>query len=96
MAMSHNGLVKLSEECAEVIQVAQKMIAYPQLQLSEGILSSGLHPDGTCLRDRLEEELGDVYAAIWFITEKLRPNEAVIQKRAAHKLALFRQWDSEP
>lgn len=91
MAMSHNGLVKLSEECAEVVQVAQKMIAYPQLQLS-----SGLHPDGTCLRDRLEEELGDVYAAIWFITEKLKPNEAVIQKRAAHKLALFRQWDTEP
>jgi len=96
MAMSHNGLVKVSEECAEVIQVAQKMIAYPQLQLSEGILSSGLHPDGTCLRDQLEDELGDALAAITFVAEKLRLDKERMTARLVHKLGLFRQWDNEP
>lgn len=96
MAMSNNGLVKLSEECGEVIQVAQKMVAYPQLQLKEGLLSSGVHPDGTNLRERLEDEVGDALAAIAFVRTKLGLDNERIKQRIELKIMLFTQWDGEP
>ena len=91
MAMSHYGLVKLSEESAEVIQVAQKLIAYPELIHSKIIQ----HPDGTILLDRLEDEMADVYAAFRFVTEKLGLDKERISTRSLSKLELFRQWDKE-
>lgn len=91
MAMAHNGLVKLSEECAEAIQVAQKLIAYPALRFSVET-----HPDGTVLRDRLEEELGDALAAIEFVTYKLELQNLAIRQRTEEKLCLYYKWDSEP
>lgn len=93
MAMSHNGLVKLSEEGAEVIQVAQKMIAYPELQL-HGMLNE-LHPDGTNLRLRLQEEMGDLYAALKFVSRKLHLDFGAIRSRALGKLETFERWDLE-
>lgn len=94
MAMRHNGLVKLSEEAAEVIQVAQKLIAYPELQLAESPLD--LHPDGTQLRRRLESELGDLLAALTFVVNKLQLNGNTVEDRRDEKKALFQKWDSEP
>ncbi len=92
MAMRENGLVKLSEECAEAIQVAAKLIAYPELQSPDNL---DLHPDGTDLRIRLEEELGDALAAIEFVRSKLQLSRKRIDQRQAMKGMLFIKWDGE-
>ena len=91
MSMSHKGLVKLSEEAAEVTQVAQKLVAYPELEFDD----IDKHPDGSNLRQRLEEEMGDVLAAIDFVTTKLNLASESIQDRRALKLVTFRRWDRE-
>lgn len=85
--MQQNGLAKLCEECGELSQVVGKMIQYPELQLK-----AGEHPDGTCLRDRLEQEMADVMAAIEFVQRKLKLSKAVIDTRAAIKLNMFEEW----
>ncbi len=91
--MSNNGLVKLSEECAEAIQVAQKLVAYPELQSPDNL---ELHPDQTDLRIRLEEELGDALAAIHFVIAKLKLSTKRVEMRQAMKGMCFVAWDSEP
>ena len=91
MAMRHYGLVKLSEDCAEVVQVAQKMIAYPKL-----IFGAKLHPDGSNLRTRLVEEIGDTCAALDFVIDRLKLSRKLIEERAAKKRAWFEEWDKEP
>ena len=96
MSMQQNGLAKLIEECGEVLQIAGKMIQYPDLQLPvvhERLFK--LHPDGTNLRVHLEEELGDLYAALNFVMKKLQLNEVIVRVRSEEKLALFKQWDKE-
>lgn len=55
-----------------------------------------IHPDGTCLRERLEEELGDVLAAYQFVATKLDLDGDKIAERVMKKLALFHQWENEP
>jgi hypothetical protein len=92
MAMPHNGLVKLSEECAETIQVAQKLIAYPELQSPDNL---ELYPDQTDLRIRLEQELGDTLATIHFAIAKLSLSSVRIEQRQAIKGMLFLKWDNE-
>lgn len=91
--MRENGLVKLSEEGGEVIQVAQKLIAYPELQ--PRVNEQARHPDGSRLRLRLEDELGDLLAAIEFVTEKLDLDTGRINSHHQQKLDRFRQWDEE-
>ena len=93
MPMLHNGLAKLSEESGELLQVVGKMLQYPNLQL-EQILEK--HPDGTYLRERLIEEMGDLMAALDFVRVKLELNQQAIIDRWHAKLRLFQQWDSEP
>jgi NTP pyrophosphatase (non-canonical NTP hydrolase) len=103
--MRENGLVKLSEEAAEVVQVAQKLIQYPALQLPMSAVVhgaaeayaklNGLHPDGTDLRARLQEEIGDMLAAADFVMNKLKLDFNAIAARKAMKLKLFHQWDNE-
>lgn len=89
--MQQNGLAKLVEECGELIQVAGKMIQYPNLQ--ELPLS---HPDGTILRDRIKEEIADVQAAIDFVCVKLNiDRDGKILERRIEKHAKFVQWDNE-
>ncbi len=91
MAMLHNGLAKLGEECGELMQVHGKMLQYPHLQTVTNLT----HPDGTNLRDRMEEEMGDVLGSITFVIEKLKLNEARILERANKKCELFKTWDNE-
>lgn len=93
MSMKQNGLCKLTEEFGEVIQIAGKMQQYPELQLTTD--DRALHPDGTNLRHCMENELGDAFAAIMFVTAKLGINEAAIDRRMKRKLALFLEWDKE-
>jgi NTP pyrophosphatase (non-canonical NTP hydrolase) len=89
--MQQNGLAKLIEEAGEVQQVAGKLIQYPELQLDEG----AYHPDGTQLRRRLQDEMGDLIAACIFVSRKLKLDELCIDDRAQRKIALFNKWDKE-
>lgn len=79
------GLSKLTEEAGEVLQVVGKIIA------TGGRLE---HWDGTDLRTRLVEELGDLAAAIVFVAEA---NDLLdeIEVRKVSKLATFRRWHRE-
>lgn len=80
------GLAKLTEECGEVIQVAGKLIA------SNG---ESAHWDGTDLRQRLEDELADVQAAIYFAVDLNGLDRDRMLQRTADKLALFKHWQQE-
>lgn len=96
MVMKAKGLVKLTEEACEVGQVAMKLVAYPELQNPEATAKGWLHPDGTDLRQRLVEEMGDALAAIEFVTGRLGLSRSAISDRMAFKFALFEKWDREP
>jgi NTP pyrophosphatase (non-canonical NTP hydrolase) len=66
------GLSKLIEECGEVTQVVGKIIgAHPNVD----------HWDGTNLRERLQEELADLSAAICFVKLHCWLAEDVIEQR---------------
>jgi NTP pyrophosphatase (non-canonical NTP hydrolase) len=85
--MMHNkGLTKLIEECGELVQIAAKKAAY---------MDTDEHPDGKgSLKERLENELSDVIAAIAFVDMKLKLDRVRIDARAEQKLVLFEQWDA--
>ena len=80
------GISKLIEECGEVIQVCGKLIG------TGGLIH---HWDGTNLKERLEDEIGDVMAAVSFITLKCCLDHKRIAARQIEKLALFRKWHEE-
>lgn len=77
------GISKLVEEAGEVVQVGGKLIG------SQGDVN---HFDGTDLKDRLEEELADMVAAIRFVVERNGLDAVRIERRIAAKKALFDQW----
>lgn len=83
------GLAKVVEECGELLQVAGKLMAYPD----------GEHPDGGVpLLERLCDEIADVTAAL-FVFRTLNgidrpgsPNDDLLRDRVFEKAALFHQW----
>lgn len=76
------GLSKLIEECGEVLQVSGKLIG------RSGEID---HWDGTNLRERLTEELGDLLAAAtFFVFHNLDRSE--VERRAQMKLETFNEW----
>ena len=77
------GLGKLVEEAAEVTQVAARLIGAP---------NAAPHLAEAVLRDRLEEELGDLMAAAAFVAEANGLDERKIAARRAEKLSLFTRW----
>ena len=77
------GLSKLVEEAGEVQQVVGKIV---------GFGGFGRHWDGSDLRERLVEEIGDVMAACVFVTEANGLDISAIQKRVEEKLNTFRRW----
>lgn len=77
------GISKLAEESGEVLQVIGKLIG------SGGEI---MHWDGSNLRERLEEEVGDVLAAAEFVAEKNGLDRQRIEARTRAKLALFEKW----
>jgi NTP pyrophosphatase (non-canonical NTP hydrolase) len=91
MPMSNEGLSKLIEECGEVLQVAGK------IQGAGGI--DVRHWDEVVvkqtLRERLEDEIGDLLAAINFVVDKNRLSLSKIQARRDCKLDQFQTWDAE-
>ena len=77
------GITKVMEECAEVIQVCAKL---------QAALGEILHWDGTNLKERLEDEIGDAYAAFDFVIHHSGLNPAKIAARRREKRALFEKW----
>lgn len=83
------GISKLVEECGEVIQVCGKLM---------GKRGNVEHWSGD-MREKLHEELGDLMAAIAFVTEHCGLDQTLIAKRASEKLKTFKKWhatDKEP
>jgi NTP pyrophosphatase (non-canonical NTP hydrolase) len=80
------GISKLIEECGEVVQVCGKLIA---------IHGETSHWDGTNLRERLEDELGDLLAAHAFVVKMNGLDGTRIRVRNAMKQELFRRWHEE-
>lgn len=78
------GLSKLDEECGEVLQVIGKLM---------GTGGEPLHWDGSDLRRRLEEEIGDVLAACAFVLQhNPQLNAVTVDNRRIKKLAVFNEW----
>jgi len=77
MVMTFKGLAKLVEEIGELSQVVGKKIAY----------TDGTHPDGKGdLNSRMQEEIGDVIAAVRFVSEKLELDAIAIGANAEYEL----------
>ena len=86
MPMDKKGLTKLVEECGELTQIAAKKMAYMNLDV---------HPDnGGSMKQRLEEEMGDVMAAVSFVIASLGLDNEAIMKRADEKTRLFVKWEN--
>lgn len=78
------GLAKLAEESAEVIQVITKLLA------TDGDPN---HWSGDNLARRLEQEMGDLRAALVFVSRHCEELDAVvIGGRVEEKLTLFEEW----
>lgn len=81
------GLVKLTEECGELIQIASKKMTR---------MDSDDHWDGAGkLSERLENEIADVIAACRMVTENFELDEHRILGRVIEKESLFRKWINE-
>jgi NTP pyrophosphatase (non-canonical NTP hydrolase) len=77
------GLAKLIEEAGELTQALAKVMALGHM---------GRHWDGTHLRTRLVEEMGDVRAAMIFFCEANNIDKGLVHDRADVKLVQFRYW----
>lgn len=84
--MHDRGLNKLCEECGELIQIACKTAVAKGREI---------HPDGLPVDSRLEDEIGDVLAAIDFVAIKLNLDVRKIGDRKDTKLEVFMSWDAE-
>ena len=81
------GVAKLMEESAEVIQVCAKLLA------TGGRTD---HWSGRDLKVWLEEELGDLGAAIDFVRFFNALDEGAIEARTKAKFELFLEWHNPP
>ena len=86
MTMAAAGVAKLIEECGELQQVLGKKLA---------MWDQDEHWDGTNLRTRMVEEMGDVLAAIRFVADQFGLSWADVLARDAHKRALFETWHAQ-
>ncbi len=87
MPMTANGLAKLLEELGELSQVAAKKLAY---------FHTDKHPDGAgSLKERMEQEMGDVLGAICFVADTMGLDVEVIARRRDEKLSRFQQWHAD-
>lgn len=80
------GLSKLVEELGEVGQVLGKIV---------GAGGMVLHWDGSDLKRRLEEELGDLAAAVAFFGVQNGLDEDFVKARMRTKFETFNRWHAE-
>lgn len=87
MTMTAAGVAKLIEECGELTQILGKKLAY---------WHTDVHPDGAgSINERIEQEMGDVRAAMSFVMDRLDLDVIAINERAAKKFRLFKSWDEQ-
>ena len=86
MPMHNNGLTKLQEECGELIQVCAKKSTY---------INAEIHPDGSNMKDRLEEEIADVLASCDLVLELHGLDAMKIANRRLSKLQIFKKWHED-
>ena len=85
--LEKDGLVKLVEECGELTQIAAKKMTR---------MDTDEHWDGAgSLSERMQNEMGDVIAAIRMVAHNFDLDLAAIDKRAVEKFDLFSQWMDE-
>jgi len=77
------GISKLVEECGEVVHVCGKLL---------GTYGERPHWDGTDLKERLQQELGDLEAAICFVVGLCYLDMDAIMARRDAKLKQFEHW----
>lgn len=78
------GISKLVEECGETLQIAGKLM---------GTGGEAHHWDGEGdLRDRLQNELADLGAAIWFVAAHCGLDQAALVERMKRKRERFDRW----
>lgn len=85
--MHCDGLGKIQEECGELIQVAAKKSAF---------MDREIHPDGSNMKARIEEEIADVKAAIRMVEINLDLDLQAIEARALKKFQIFMAWHNDP
>lgn len=77
------GVGKLVEEAGEVLQLLGKLIPFPD----------GNHPDGKGhLRERLTDEIADLYAALDYFVDNNGLQHERIETRRKEKLEKFFAW----
>ena len=86
MPMPNNGLTKLTEEAAELISAAARLSTWPN-EKRPG--------DDADLKEELINEMGDVLAAIGFVSTKLNIDLNKVLARRNAKLGLYHRWDRE-
>jgi len=85
MAMDKKGLSKLIEECEKLIRIA----AIQKPNLGDDLCMTSM------LKEKLEERIGDVLAAIDLVTDKFNLNRANIKQRSLLKSKKYQTWDEE-
>lgn len=82
------GSVKVQEECAELIQAISKMMG------AGG--DTGVHWDGNSILGKIQQEIGDVYAAIdFFLRHNPMVDRVAIREQFKAKSALFEGWHED-
>lgn len=82
MTMAAAGVAKLIEECGELVQILGKRLA---------MWDQDDHWDGSNLRERMAEEMGDVKAGIEFVSSMFGVH-AETEARYRRKHRLFCEW----
>src|SRR5690242_1418707 len=77
------GISKLVEESGEVLQVCGKLMG------TGGKID---HWDGSNLKEKLEEELADMFAAARFVIDQCGLDEQKMAARVLFKLQRFLTW----
>lgn len=82
MELKYNGLLKVAEECGELIQVAMKMSQFHMLDIAKQ----------RKLVEDLHEEVADVLATLDYLIESKNMNTEFIAERRDAKLAKFHSY----
>jgi NTP pyrophosphatase (non-canonical NTP hydrolase) len=84
--MTNAGMSKFVEEVGEALQVVGKALGVGGVH--------NPHWQGSLVQP-LQLELGDVLAAVYFMTEKNNLDGAAVYAQAQRKLVQFREFDGE-
>lgn len=86
MTLVHNGAIKVMEECGELTQaIAKKLACTPR----------PVHWDGSKVDRHIEEEMGDVLAAVTYAAREMGLNAERIAHRMDFKTKLYESWKNE-